>query len=168
MSTYSAPTTGEVDSDSPQTSTLFSKLAFNPLAIAEADASVPGTLLPTVYLGTFTTTSGSTVTISSLVLTPYKYLLLVCNGVSGTAISTSMGVGSVSSLTQTTTAAANTISGLIFVELATGLGIGMTAETGGNQGVKIGATGYSTATTSVSVTSTGTFDAGSVRMYGCK
>ena len=168
MSTYSAITSGEVDSDSPVTDTLMSRLWLNPMSVFECDASAPATLLPTVLLGTMTTTSGASQSLSSLVLTPYKYLMFFWNGVSRSAGGGSVGVGAATGIMQSTTAAADTVSGIVFVELATGLGVSVSAESGSGQGVKVGATGYSTATTSVSVVTSGTFDLGSVKVYGCK
>ena len=41
MTTYSAIASTEVDADSPVTATLFSKLANNPLALIEGDATAP-------------------------------------------------------------------------------------------------------------------------------
>lgn len=168
MTTYSAITAGEIDSDSPITDTLAGKWANNPIAIAEADATVPANLLPTVLLGTLTTTSGSTQTLSSLTLTPYKFLIFAFNAVSQVGAA-SISVGAASSVTQTLTTGAESVSGLVWVDLATGLALGATKETGSANGaVLTGATGYSTATTSVSVSTSNTFDGGSVRIYGVK
>jgi hypothetical protein len=167
MTTYSAVASGEVDSDSPVTDTLMGKLANNPVAIAEADSSVPLSLLPTVLLGTMTTTSGSSKTISSLVLTPYKFLLFSLNAVSTTSAGVACTVGSAGD-TEALTGPPNTISGTVLVDLTTGFATAMTHETGGNRGVKVGATGYTTATTSVVVSTSATFDAGSIKVYGLK
>lgn len=169
MTTYTAITSGEVDSDSPITDTLLQRLRDNPIAIAEGDASVPSNLLQTLLLGTLTTTSGSTQTLSSLTLTPYKFLLMVWNAVSQSATGGSFGVGAASAvMTPLSGVATNTVSGFALVELATGIVTGASAETGGTNSVRVGATGYTTATTSVSVSTSGTFDAGSVRIYGIK
>lgn len=168
MTTYSAVAGSEIDSDSPITDTLMGKLASNPLAIAEADASVPATLLPTVLLGTLTTTSGSTQTLSSLTLTPYKMLLFVWNGVSTTTTGATLNVGSANVVDSIASSATLTVSGFVWVELSSGLALGVTLAGGGSSPIRTGASGYSTASTSVSVSTGGTFDAGTVRVYGCK
>lgn len=169
MTTYSAVTAGEIDSDSPVTDTLVGKLANNPIAIAEGDPSVPSNLLPMALLGTLTTTSGSTQTLSGLTLTNYKFLIFVWNGVSQNATGGTFSVGGATGcMVSLTGAASNTVSGMAWVELATGLLLAVSAETGSTTKTAIGASGYSTATTSVSVSTSGTFDAGSVNVYGQK
>jgi hypothetical protein len=122
-------------------------------------------------LGTLTTTSGSTQTLSSLVLTSYKQLVLEWNGVrhnSGSNQSFSVGTGlAVSGVTPSDFA-----YGMTTVSLVSGIS---TSPVSRNNSLpsptspQIAQTGYSTATTSVSVsTSGGTFLAGSVTIYGVK
>lgn len=123
-------------------------------------------------LGTLTTTSGSTQTLSSLTLTDYKALWVEFNGVShnsGSSQTFSIGSGVVAG---GGISSANLVHGVAFVSLSSGLATGImsrnTLPAGAGDGYN-GATGYTTATTSVSVSvSGGSFDAGSVRIYGVK
>lgn len=139
----------------------------NAIAIGEADSSVPAGLLPTVHLGTLTTTSGSTQTLSSLVLTPYKFLIFALNGVSTTS-SGALDIGAANGITAAAASGAESISGLVWIDLATGIATGITAVTGSAGSVKVGASGYTNATTAVSISTSAVFDAGSVRIYGAK
>lgn len=125
-----------------------------------------------ILLGTLTTTSGTTQTLSGLTLTGYKYLVAEFNGVShssGTNQHLLLGAGQVSNSALTSS---NTYFGTALVALTTGVSIGLgsrsTLPSGEN--AQIAQTGYSTATTSVSVSTAlgGTFDAGSVRIYGMR
>ena len=123
-------------------------------------------------LGTLTTTSGSTQTLSSLTLTNYKLLYLDFNGVShnsGTSQTISFGSAQIAQ----GVSAANAVYGFANVSLASGLSTSVvsrnTLPTASNSEGTNALTGYSTATTSVSLTvSGGTFDAGSVRVYGVR
>jgi hypothetical protein len=121
-------------------------------------------------LGTLTTTSGSTQTLSGLTLTNYKYLLLDINGVShnsGTTQHFNFGTGQVTSNGATS---ANICNGTALVSLTTGILVGTVARSTLPETLQsvVSQTGYSTATTSVSFSTAagGTFDAGSVRIYG--
>lgn len=151
----------------PLTSTIALALRDNPVAIGEADASVALGLLPTVLLGTLTTTSGTVQTLSSLVLTPYRFLLFWFDGVSTGATATlsvgSLAVSSISNISYSN-------NGHCWVNLSTGVAFAPMAETTTlNMFMSAGATGYTTASTSVSVsTSSGAFDAGNVKVYGVK
>jgi hypothetical protein len=116
-------------------------------------------------LGTLTTTSGASQSLTSLTLTGYKFLRLVFNGVSGTgAGNTSFGTFQVNA----SVSAGDLYTGIVDVDLGTGIGAANLAATAAGASVpRVGSTGYSTATTSVALTiSTGTFDAGSVTVYG--
>lgn len=169
MTTYAAITNGELDAESPATDTLWQRFRDNPLAVFENDASAPVALLPIVLLGTLTTTSGASQTLSSLVLTPYKFLIFSWNAVSQSAFGGAIGIGPLTTaMASLTTVHTNTVSGIAFVDLANGVLTAMSVETGGTTKISAGASGYSTATTSVSVNTSGTFDAGSVRVYGAK
>lgn len=138
-----------------------------PLRVAQAIAVLSPAYVDTVLLGTLTTTSGSTQTLSGLVLTDYKFLHFTLSGVSTSGTSGTIGLGSASDLFGPATGGA-TVSGMGWVDLGNGVGTAATKLiTASNVGA--GATGYSTATTSVSVNvSSGTFDAGSIRIYGVK
>ena len=139
-----------------------------PLRVAQAIDALAPTYVDTVLLGTLTTTSGSTQTLSSLTLTPYKFLHLTLNGVSTTtSTSATIGFGSSSNLFGTVTATAQVVSGMAWVDLTNGIATCAT-RTAGSIHVGTGSSGYSTATTSISITTTSVFDAGTVLIYGVK
>lgn len=122
-------------------------------------------------LGTLTTTSGTTQTLSSLDLTSYDYLECWLNSVSFTGTVTPTLAGQ--ALTLTNTAATLGFTGKVVVDLSTGVytaGLGMVALTGngsGNLDGKVGRNGITNATTSITFAG-GTFDGGSIRVYGVK
>jgi len=133
-------------------------------------ATAPEWVTPTAvsgydFLGTITTTSGATATLSGLTLTGYKFLRLVLNGVS-TNNAGNLTLNSV--VFNASATAGEATSGFIEVDLtsgvfsaATGRGAAGTGSSGG------GASGLTTASTSVTLGAGGnTFDAGSVRVYG--
>lgn len=123
-------------------------------------------------LGTITTTSGASQSLGSLTLTSYKKLLLVANGVSHNAGSTqNITVGGI--VASQTLSAAQAAYGDYYIDLTTGRvgGNGFTADGAQLQPNPVvqGNTGYSTATTSITVGVTGgAFDAGSILVYGVK
>ena len=122
-------------------------------------------------LGTLTTTSGSTQTLSGLTLTNYKQLIFEFNGVShNSGTSQTMSVGSAQIAAGIS--AANLVYGIVNVSLNSGISTAVlsrnTLPAVATEGY-CGASGYSTATTSVSVSvGGGAFDAGSIRVYGMK
>lgn len=121
-------------------------------------------------LGTLTTTSGTTQTLSTLTLTGFASLLILVDGVShdntslrhlrlgGQQISTGSG------------AAAALFNGPIFVFLGSGQSISMVFPDAGTASFRIVATAITTASTSLSFTldGAGIFDAGTIRVYGIK
>lgn len=113
-------------------------------------------------LGTITTTSGTSQSLSSLSLAGYKFLRLVFNGVSAGSSGT-LAIGSLSVLTWNSTA--NSLFAVCDIDLTNGVGVisGFGAGSFSSTG---GATGYSTATTSITVTSGTAFDGGSILAYG--
>lgn len=115
-------------------------------------------------LGTITTTSGTSQSLTSLVLTGYKFLRLVFNGVSAGA-SGNLSIGSYAIGAWINTA--NVCTGIVDVDLGTGIAQSPGGSGGGPMNnPNTGNTGYSTATTTVTVTSGTTFDAGSILVYG--
>jgi hypothetical protein len=120
MTSYTAIPNGDIDQDSPITQPLMTALRDNPIAIAEGDASVPANLFPTVLLGTLTTTSGSSHTLSGLDLTGYKFLFLSVNSVSPST-DTYMRWAANNSHRITTTSGGGGVfwAGTIMVDLAT-------------------------------------------------
>lgn len=171
MTSYIAITNAETDPEAPLTSELAKKWRDNPLAIAEADASVSASLLPTVLLGTLTTTSGTSQTLSSLVLTPYKYLRLIVKGVSSNTTAANLGVtGLTTGLSSALSSVSATWHGIIDVDLGGGVySASIQMSTDASVNGKAGASTLTTATTSITVSvSAGSFDAGSVLVYGVK
>lgn len=123
-------------------------------------------------LGTITTTSGSSVLLSGLTLTPYKQLQFVFDSVSGTTSSSNLLLnGNIVSITNAT-AVADSCTGGGHVDLASGIfWSGSTTTAGANRFSNGygGTSGLTTASTSITFTiSAGTFDAGSIRIYGVK
>lgn len=117
-------------------------------------------------LGTITTTSGATATLSGLTLTGYKFLRLVLNGVS-TNGSGSLTLNSIA--VNDTATSGEFVSGCIEIDLSSGIFWAATgrAAMAGRSASGGGASGLTTASTSVTIGAGGnTFDAGSVRVYG--
>lgn len=125
------------------------------------DTNTPGTTL----LGTITTTSGTSQSLGSLVLTPYKFLKLVWADVSGTASINPTVDGIVCG--QASTSAAGLLNGFVEIDLSNGVFIGLVGI--GNSFNYPGRCSYRNATTSIAVGCTGgNFDAGSVLVYGVR
>jgi hypothetical protein len=116
------------------------------------------------HLGTITTTSGTTVTLSGLTLTSYKFLVFAYAGVSfGSAVYLRLNNQRVS---PTMAGGSSTLTGGGQIDLSNGAFWAGGYESGGNtQGGFGGPSGLTTASTSISFTG-GTFDAGSIRIYG--
>lgn len=173
MSTYIAIAAAETDPEAPLTSELAKKWSDNVLAIAECDSSAPATLLPSVLLGTITTTSGTSQTLSSLNLTPYKFLRLVFQGVSNNSASTAVFTVAGINVTPPLTNAA-TLRGFLEIDLSQGTFFGVLISAGtnsyANDNAVAGDNGITTASTSISVGVLGgaSFDAGNILVYGIK
>lgn len=127
-----------------------------------------------VHLGTITTTSGSSVSLSGLTLTGYKQLQFSIDGVSSTQNGTAYMLlnGNQVALTNIS-AAADSASGGGAIDLANGIfWSSYTIFNGGafaGSGGRGGQSGLTTAGTSITFTiSAGNFDAGSIRIYGVK
>jgi len=133
-------------------------------------------------LGTLATTSGSTQTLSGLTLTSYKQVVVVIKGVSATSTFSLLSLGGYN-IVDAQCAAANAFWGMITVDLATGVFQMMyyTFAVSENNGFARGPTttpvGLTTgiqaalvnASTSITfTTSAGTFDAGSIIVWGVK
>jgi hypothetical protein len=118
-------------------------------------------------LGTLATTSGTTVTLSGLTLTSYKQMQFVLNGVSGSG-----GFGFVTlngGQIFNPGGAANATSGFGFIDLSSGALVCCTANVSNWSGYSF-VSGITTASTSVSFVlgGGGTWDAGSIFIYGVK
>ena len=136
-----------------------------------------GTAGGMTLLGTLTTTSGTSQSLTSLTLTSYKQLCIVLQGVSHDNASASLLLGtSTADDIQFTDpeAAAGLFRGHIWVDLTAGTfsgitGLSATNALAANADTKssVGDCPITTASTSVSVaTSAGSFDAGTVSIYG--
>lgn len=124
-----------------------------------SDVSTGGMTL----LGTLTTTSGTTQTLSGLTFTDYKSLYIVITGVSFTTAA-AMTLGGVT-FCANTGLASGVVDGYSILDLTNG--IFNTTSEGSSLRTDIGNTSYSNATTSI-VFAGGTFDAGSIKVYGVK
>ena len=140
-------------------------LVENIKALGEADSTVPLNLLPTVFLGSANTPSGTSVSVTGLNLAPYKTLKVFLNGVaafrSGSGFDILIGGVPFSA----TAGAAGTWSGMIEVDLFNG--VFAPAVVDGFGGISASLTNAATSV-ALSVSSPATFNGGSFRIYGCK
>lgn len=126
-------------------------------------------------LGTLTTTSGTTQTLSGLTLTDYKMLRFMFDGV-GYSGATGATITLVGITIVASTLSSGRYRGIVEIDLATGAGYSIigsvtAAAPSGTDASDILAlrTSVTTATTSVSITSSSpSFVAGTVRVYGVK
>lgn len=136
-----------------------------PLRAAQAISALSMT-----FLGTITTTSGTSQSLSGLTLTPYKFLICSFNGVSlsstGDINITATAAGRLVASLASSTA---TINGLVTIDLATGGFTAVTSDSAstGSRLATSGASGLTTASTSVTFLGA-SFDAGSIRVYGVR
>lgn len=144
---------------------------------AYADAAAAGASSMTL-LGTLTTTSGTTQTLSGLTLTSLRAIYFSIVGVGDGVTSTNtLSIGGVA-VAATATNAANRIYASMFYDLATGSGYAISdAPVGAASGnstpatarVFWGQTGITTSSTSISATISGaSFVAGAIYVYGVK
>jgi hypothetical protein len=140
-------------------------LVTNPIAIGEADSTVPLNLLPTVLLAWVGTPSGSSVTVTSLNLTPYKTLKVFLNGVSATRAGSGFNllIGGQNCAQEALSSA--TFTGVIDIDLFNG--VFAPSIYGAQFGVSASLTTAATSLT-LAVNSTAAFTGGSFRVYGCK
>ena len=131
------------------------------------------TVEATVLLGTLATTSGTSVTLSSLVLTDYKFLKVVFRAISTNSTMSNLRIaGELCSDDLSDTSWF--FNGIAEIDLGTGVWTSSIVQTNGadSSGASstyVGTSGYSTATTSVVFSiDTGSFDAGSILVYGVK
>jgi hypothetical protein len=149
-----------------------------PLRTAQAIGALVPPAESYTLLGTLTTTSGTSATLSGLTLTSYSQLVCAFNGVSLSSVVDTeeiyigtTGAGIIASLTSSS----NVARGFLWIDLATGLFASNIAETSTANPASSGSTVRggicATTTASTSITfgrSTGNFDAGSIRIYGVK
>lgn len=164
MTTYTTIADADIDQDSPVTQPLMTALRDNPIAIAEADSSVAASLLPSVKLGTLTTTSGTSHSLTGLDLSPYKFVMAVFNAVSS-QVSFTNTINFQGVAVAQTTSSSDTRTGMVIVDVERGQGFYVIAAAAGID------TSITSATTTITVSITGTgaaFDAGTVEIYGVK
>ena len=136
-------------------------------AAIDALVPAPDAVVATVLLGTITTTSGTSQTLSGLDLTDYKTVKMFWNGVSHNYSSDPpLNLASFRLESGQISNAVSTGSAYFMVEIDLGTGLAISY---GPDAAHFRLTGYSTATTSINVSvSSGNFDAGSIRVYGIK
>lgn len=146
-----------------------------PLRTAQAISAL--SLSPTVLLGSVATTSGTTQSLTGLNLTPYRFLRVTLNGVSGnnTSPTLSFFVGGIvtGQLTTSLVSTGNRWWGSALVDLASGVYEAQSAPFGSGYSAAAtsfaGFTDITTATTSVGFRiSSGDFDLGSISLYGIR
>jgi hypothetical protein len=123
-------------------------------------------------LGSLATTSGATVTLSGLNLTGYNFLVATFNNVSCSSAVSNLLMASLQ-VSGSTAASAEVFHGLVFIDLFTGQFTSTTSHastaspTSQAGEVWCGDSNIITSSTSISfATQSGTFDAGSIRVYG--
>lgn len=136
-----------------------------PLRVAQAIATLGAS---NVLLGTITTTSGSTQTLSGLNLTSYKFVVAVIDGVQTSPTSTPVFAG-----VSTTSTSTGPLRGFIMIDLSDGtssFNVAIMNDTVGSRSAAglIANTNVTTASTSISITTSNTFSAGTIRIYGMK
>lgn len=182
LATASSVTTTEIDAATLVTAadtiasndndtTIPTSAAVKDYADAAAAAIAVGGM---TLLGTLTTTSGTTQTLSGLNLTSYKTLRFVFSGVGANSTGTTISVGG-ASVVASSTSGANRYRGVVEIDLSSGAGFSVlgsvtsaapaSADESDTRALR---TSLSTATTSVSITATSTFTAGSILVYGVK
>lgn len=165
MATYTTILDTQLDPDAPLTSSLMYQLRDNALAIAESDTTVPAAYqIGHRLLGTLTTTSGTTVTLSGLVLTPYRFLRFVLNGVGFGVNSVNLLIGGAVILQLPTNS--DRATGVVDVDLFNGKGFSVNALNAAANEARGISTSITTASTSVSASGSSSFGAGSIRVYG--
>lgn len=131
------------------------------------------TVEATVLLGTLATTSGTSVTLSSLVLTPFKFLKVVFRGVGTSDAASNLRIAG-DECSAPLGNAGNRFYGIAEIDLSDGtwaamIGVNISAGGSGLGTMYGGNSGYTTATTSVAFSiDVGTFDEGSILVYGVK
>lgn len=141
----------------------------NPIAIGEADSTVPLNLLPTVKLGTLTTTSGSTQSLTSLDLSPYRFIAAVWNGVSHNGASNRSFLFQSQGVTPTVDGSTPQY-GLVIVDVERGQGFAaIGSQNSSTNQVTTLDTSITSATTAISASvNADSFDAGTIEIYGMK
>lgn len=172
MTTYTTITNALVAVGAKPFATTIQALRDNPIAIAENDASVPAALRSYILLATIPTTSGTAWTASSLVLTPFSFLVVYVDGLSvniggGQTVRLNAGSGAFG-FTQTANLTTNATWAIDMIHLDSGMFVAGTDST--TSTTNLANTGVSRATTSITFDVSGapSGDAGSIKLYGVK
>lgn len=118
------------------------------------------------FLGTITTPSGNSRSLSGLNLTPYTFIIAAFNAVS--VVNT--GLISISGITVGTTVTSGSISGLVTIDITSGCATVLVNVTSSSNtpGRGFSTANTTQASTSITVSVNNSFDAGFVRIYGVK
>ena len=144
------------------------------LSLTSSGVAITGTLSATsitgaggmTLLGTVSTTSGTSVTLSGLTLTNYKSLFLSINGFSSTDSYGGIHIPSSKLIAQNITVS-NVVYGTCWIDLSTGVFSATWKDTGWDGVSYASISTLSTSSTSITFTSSiGSFDAGSIKVYG--
>ena len=176
LSVASAALTGVPTAPTASVATNTTQIATTAFVLANVPAAGGMTLL-----GTLTTTSGSTVTLSGLTLTSYQQVMAVFKNVSATSVAffyLSSGSGVLLTDGSFGVPIANGVYGTVVVDLTTAVvssnlsQTNLVAENNANV-VAVSRAGIQNTVTSASTSisffaSAGTFDNGSIRIYGVK
>ena len=128
-------------------------------------------------LGTLTTTSGSSQALTSLTLTDYKFILVRYYAVSltnATSITIQGGTGSQVVCSEDLASTGSGLYGDVNIELATSLAILVSTQSSSTPSLSVTITRTTLTSVTSAVTSitfrpsAGTFDAGTIRVYGVK
>jgi hypothetical protein len=132
--------------------------------VMNAGATAPEWSSGNTFLGTLTMNSGTSKTLSSLVLTDYKFLQCYLSAVQLSS-SGAIRLGGIT-FTGTTSSA---ISGFCTIELTSGCGFGLGSASGSFVSGAGMDTSYTNASTSIVFSSSGpTFSSGSIHVFGVK
>jgi hypothetical protein len=133
---------------------------------AQANMKLLGTISTATVASPVSPNTQNARYLEDLDLTGYTQIMFDFNGVTVSGPSANRKVGGIN-ITATNDGGAH--YGLAYVSLTTGRVWGLVAVDGGSGGIRIGNTTYSTATTSVSVSTDATsFNGGSVKVYGIR
>jgi hypothetical protein len=124
-------------------------------------------------LGTLTTTSGSTQTLSGLTLTNYRQLYIDIRAVSASSTTSSFSLAGTDIAAAFDGSASDRWFGIVIVDLDAGTFASnvtrvTSGSTSGSVAPRAGDLTITSASTSISFTSSGTFDAGSILVYGVR
>lgn len=139
------------------------------VAAADLTAMLTSTTQTMVLLGTLTTTSGTTQTLSGLTLTSYASLYITVDNVSHDSTGNNRRLQIAGQSISSARGSASPVSGLITVYLSSGAA-DSNVDSPTSTGLNKVSTGYSTATTSIAFTwdGAGNFDLGVIKVYGIK